>query len=94
MLAGVQEQHQKDRNEVEPLEDRIWWAYMSITTVGLGDFYFPHETFLFRDMWLMPLPIMVGFVLLAIFLLKCAVMVNNAMNKAGITDDESLNHIL
>lgn len=52
------------------LNDAIWFSYISVSTVGLGDFHVDHTLFLPRDMFYVPLCFLVGFVLLANFLMK------------------------
>lgn len=49
-----------------------WFAYISSTTVGLGDIWFEPEVFLYRDLFLFPIMWLVGFVLAAAFLAKFA----------------------
>lgn len=49
------------------LNNAFWFSFVSITTVGFGDFYVDHTLFLPRDMFYVPLCFLVGFVLLANF---------------------------
>lgn len=72
----------------------IWWAYISVTTVGLGDYHIPHDTFLLKDMFYIPLFMLMGFVFLANFLLKLSEIATRKMQETGFTDDESLNYLL
>lgn len=50
--------------------DAFWFAYITTTTVGFGDYSFPHEIFFVPDMIYVPLCLLVGFVALANFLIK------------------------
>eukprot|EP00550_Attheya_septentrionalis_P007065 CAMPEP_0198281060 /NCGR_PEP_ID=MMETSP1449-20131203/1070_1 /TAXON_ID=420275 /ORGANISM="Attheya septentrionalis, Strain CCMP2084" /LENGTH=504 /DNA_ID=CAMNT_0043976691 /DNA_START=143 /DNA_END=1657 /DNA_ORIENTATION=- len=52
------------------LSDAMWWSYISTTTVGFGDFYIQPDVFLARDMFYIPLLLLISFVFLANFLLK------------------------
>ena len=47
--------------------DNVWYSYITITTVGFGDFHIPHEEFRARDMFSIPLLILLGFVILGTF---------------------------
>merc|ERR1712194_382295 len=47
------------------LADGFWFAFISITTVGLGDMFLEHETIAFADILEFALIFLVGFVLLA-----------------------------
>jgi hypothetical protein len=50
--------------------DAYWFAFITTTTVGLGDFYLEHEVLLRRDLIAFSLIILVGFIFLANFLVK------------------------
>ena len=76
------------------VEDRIWWAYISVTTVGFGDYYIAHDTFQIVDVWYVPLLMLMGFVNLANFLIKLSELIIFFVEATGITDDESLNYLL
>ena len=76
------------------LADRVWWSFISVTTVGFGDYYIPHDTFLFTDVWYVPLIMLMGFVNMANFLLKVSELIMEYVARTGITDDESLHYLL
>lgn len=52
--------------------DAYWFAYISSTSVGLGDFYLQPQVFTGADLMLFPFIMLIGFVLLASFLGKFA----------------------
>lgn len=52
------------------LKDGYWFAYISTTTVGLGDFYLDPEVLIWGDLIVFPLLFLFGFVLLGMFLTK------------------------
>jgi len=90
----------KDLTEVLNNVDRgsfsmhLWFSLISITTVGLGDAYIPHETFHQQDMFFFPLLMLVGFVCLANFLIKLSETISELSKRTGLTDDESLGLLL
>ncbi len=47
--------------------DAYWFAFISVTTVGFGDYYFPHDLFRAVDLFYNPLLILIGYVLSANF---------------------------
>jgi hypothetical protein len=53
-------------------QDGYWFAYISTTTVGLGDIFIEPETMQSRDLLIFPLLFLVGFVFLSSFLGKFA----------------------
>jgi hypothetical protein len=50
------------------LYDAYWFAYISTTTVGLGDFYPAPEVLFFKDLLAFSFIFLTGFVLLSAFL--------------------------
>ena len=56
--------------DLETYSDSFWFAWMSITSVGFGDFYIRPDLFQARDMFLYPFLFLLGFVCVANFLLK------------------------
>ena len=50
--------------------DMYWMAYISTTTVGLGDFYYESEVILTRDLIILYVMFLTGFVLLSDFFVK------------------------
>jgi len=81
-------------NPRPPLADLYWFAFNSITTIGLGDISVPHETFRQVDMFYIPLLMLFGFVAFTNFLIKIADKLNDIAESTGLTDDESLGFLL
>lgn len=71
-IATYYQQWRKDRLEDDEfsLRDGYWFAYISTTTVGLGDFYLDPEVLVGLDLVRFPLLFLFGFVLLGLFLGK------------------------
>jgi len=95
-LAGISMAYSRHRHgELEfELEDFFWYSFISITTVGLGDIYINHDKFLHYDMFYVPLVMLLGFVLLANFLLKLSDAVVEEVQKMGLFGDASLAFLL
>jgi hypothetical protein len=55
-------------DETVDLKTAYWFAYITTTTVGLGDYYLDHAAIIGVDLLVWPLLILYGFVLLAAFL--------------------------
>ena len=95
VIAGIADWYTRSRYHQEfDLENAYWFAFVSITTVGFGDYHIQHEGFRQVDMLLIPICLLIGFVLLANFLLKLSDVLKQITNKVGITDHESLNYLL
>ncbi|KAG7345565.1 ion channel [Nitzschia inconspicua] len=50
--------------------DSLWWSYISLTTVGLGDYFLEPETMFTVDVFLWSLLFFIGFVTVTTFLNK------------------------
>ena len=50
--------------------DSMWFAYISTTTIGFGDFVLSPDVFLAEDIFLWPFSFLVGFVFFAAFIEK------------------------
>lgn len=72
-----------------PLRSSFWFAWISSTTVGLGDFHIPHETFKPREMFYLPFMFLLAFVLLSNFLHKFSDLMESIFSR-----EQSLEAIL
>ena len=80
--------YQKERNFTDvSLKDAFWFAYISTTTVGFGDFYIQHPTVRLEDMVYIPMLFLFAFVLLANFLLKFSDVVMESIPEAESLED-------
>lgn len=61
--------------------DSYWFAYISTTTIGFGDFYLQSEVIYTPDMIYIPLVLLMGFVHLANFLIKFTEWIDSLMVK-------------
>ncbi len=80
-----------------PFFDHVWFSYISIMTVGFGDYHIFHEGFLHENMLYIPVLLLMGFVFLANFLVKLSRIkfFEIIAEKLGLSDhDMSLDVIL
>lgn len=76
------------------LNEGLWFAFVSITTVGFGDYYISHDMYEQSDMFYIPLMMLSGFVCLANFLMKLTDVSGEMVFKTGLFDDESIGDLL
>jgi len=71
------------------MRDGYWWAYISSTTVGLGDIFFEPEVFTWADLFLFPFLFLISFVLVSAFLGKFAEMIKEGCcaSRMSIVED-------
>ena len=67
-------------------DDAYWMAFITTTTVGLGDFFYEHQVLLRRDLISFSLVILVGFIFLANFLVKLTDLLTALLHWSGATD--------
>jgi hypothetical protein len=70
--------------EVTRLES-LWFAYISITTVGLGDFFLQPEIMFLRDVFRFSVLFLTGFVFLSTFLGKFGDLLGHTFSDSGGT---------
>lgn len=58
------------------LSDSLWFSYITMTTIGLGDIALAQDDFKDADLFLVPFLSLLGFILLANFLLKLTTWIN------------------
>jgi len=63
--------------------DSYWFAYISTTTVGLGDFVLSPDVLLMQDIILWPLSFLFGFVFFAAFVGKLSEQIHAPFRKQG-----------
>lgn len=72
--------------ETVSLNDAYWYAYITTTTVGLGDYYLEHAAIIGIDLLIWPLLILYGFVLLAAFLTALGALVQSVDDDSDFAD--------
>mmetsp|Transcript_6216 Transcript_6216/g.9419 ORF Transcript_6216/g.9419 Transcript_6216/m.9419 type:complete len:563 (+) Transcript_6216:86-1774(+) len=76
------------------LDDAYWYAFISVTTIGFGDYYLAHDTVRPRDMFYNPLIMLMGFVILANFLLKFSELFIDSMKSNAATLDNNMKSLV
>lgn len=79
VIAGHTVQWKRERLEDSSfgLNDGYWFAYISTTTIGLGDIFLEPEVIVARDLLVFPFSFLVGFTFLSAFLGKLAEAMSN-----------------
>ena len=73
LIAATVQHWKEQRLDIEfPFSQGYWFAYISTTTVGLGDVFLEPEVIRGEDLVVFPLLFLVGFVYFAAFLAKFA----------------------
>eukprot|EP00542_Grammatophora_oceanica_P007572 CAMPEP_0194061478 /NCGR_PEP_ID=MMETSP0009_2-20130614/74747_1 /TAXON_ID=210454 /ORGANISM="Grammatophora oceanica, Strain CCMP 410" /LENGTH=320 /DNA_ID=CAMNT_0038712803 /DNA_START=270 /DNA_END=1233 /DNA_ORIENTATION=+ len=90
-MGRIYDMRRRDEEVLDsfPLDDAIWFSYITMTTVGLGDIHVGHEEIRWGDMFYLPLLMLFGFVWLANFAVKLGTFVVHIW-----PEDETLEEIL
>lgn len=73
----------------------LWFAYITLTTIGFGDYHPRHDMMLYGDVMYCSFIIMIGYVSVANFILKLSEVLSEMVkNSTDIADGESLAYIL
>ena len=83
IAATIREWKWRRLEEDMSYADGYWFAYISTTTVGLGDFYLEPEVILPHDLIVFPLLFLNGFVYFAAFLSKFAEFCSGFISNNG-----------
>jgi len=75
-------------------KERCWFSFISLTTVGLGDYHINHEAFSLSDMFYLPPILLLGFICVANFLDKFSQAVAVTWENIKITNESTLADIL
>jgi len=91
-IASYYQYWNEERLEDDSIDyaDAYWFAYISTTTVGLGDYYLNHAVLIGFDLLVWPLMFLFGFVLLSSFLNKVAEWIYSFLPKNRATFEEKL----
>jgi hypothetical protein len=65
------------------LRDGYWFAFISTTTIGLGDIFLEPEVFVTEDLFYFPLSFLVGFTFLSAFLGNLAAIFVSTQRRKG-----------
>jgi len=70
--------------------DAYWFAFMSTTTIGLGDIYLDHEVIATEDISRFAFQFLIGFVLLSNFLVKLSQLIGALVPKNRVSFEDRL----
>jgi hypothetical protein len=80
LIAAYTKSWKETRLEEEfRYQDAFWFAFITSTTVGLGDFFLEHEVLLRRDLMVFSLTVLAAFLLLSNFLVKLTEMLEGIL---------------
>jgi len=95
-VAGIAAAYTNSRydGDVRPMGELLWFAFITITTVGLGDIHIPHDAFHQKDMFYVPFALLLGYVCVANFFIKMSNMLHEFSKRSGIPDNEVIDDLL